>query len=401
MSASTTQTMVRAGAKWTPAVVALVFLVALNLRPPLTSVGPLLPQIGAEEGLSGGVLGLLGALPLLTFAVISILVHRFSRALGPERAVLFALLLLVAGILIRSYTDTVGLWIGTLVIGAAIAIGNVLVPAIVKRDYSSKVSRATSIYSACMAIGASVASAIAVPLSGAAGWRGSLAFWAIPALIVALLWIPRARTREQVVEPPVSDDFPATSVWKQPTAWLVTAFMGLQSSTFYFMVTWLPTIEISTGISAEQAGVHLFLYQIVGIAAGLAIPRLMRRPDNQIAATVTASVPMLIGVLGMMFVPAFNAVWAVVAGMGTGASLVVALSLIGLRGRSQHETTQLSGMAQSVGYLLASAGPIGAGYLAEGTGGWTVPLLLIALLATVQLVVAVPAGRGRAKPTAV
>lgn len=401
MSASTAQATVGARVRWAPAVVALVFLVALNLRPPLTSVGPLLPQIGAEEGLSGGVLGLLGALPLLTFAVISLMVHRLSIGLGPERTVLFALLVLVAGILIRSYTGNLGLWVGTLVIGAAIAIGNVLVPAIVKRDYSTKVSRATSIYSACMAIGASVASAIAVPLSGAAGWRGSLAFWAIPALIVALLWIPRTRTREQVVEAPASDDHPATSVWRQPTAWLVTAFMGLQSSTFYFMVTWLPTIEISTGISAEQAGMHLFLYQIVGIAAGLAIPRLMRRPDNQVAATVTASVPMLIGVLGMTFVPGLNAVWAVVAGMGTGASLVVALSLIGLRGRTQYETTQLSGMAQSVGYLLASAGPIGAGYLAEGTGGWTVPLLLIVLLATVQIAVAVPAGRGREKPTAV
>ncbi|MDT0158769.1 MFS transporter [Microbacterium sp. ARD32] len=175
----------------------------------------------------------------------------------------------------------------------------------------------------------------------------------------------------------------------------MTAFMGLQSTTFYVMVTWLPTIETSTGISPEQAGVHLFLYQIVGVAAGLAIPRLMRRPGSQTAATVTASVPMVIGVTGLLLAPALGAVWAVIAGLGTGASLVVALSLISLRGRSHHETTQLSGMAQSLGYLLAAIGLIVTGYLAEHTGTWRGSLALIGALALVQVIVAVSAGRDR------
>ena len=242
--------------------------------------------------------GLLGSIPLLTFAVVSPIVHRVSHRLGMERAIQLALGLLAVGVIIRSYVGVSGLWVGTVVVGCAIAIGNVLVPTLVKRDYSSHVSRATGIYSACITIAASTASASAVPLQSRVGWQGALAFWAIPVVIVALLWLPRARTSDpDVTSAPVENS--TGSVWRQPTAWLVTAFMGLQSTTFYFMVTWLPTIEIAGGISPHQAGWHLFLYQIVGIGSALAIPRLMIRPDSQVAACVVASIPMLLGILGL------------------------------------------------------------------------------------------------------
>ncbi|GHH40007.1 CynX/NimT family MFS transporter [Lentzea cavernae] len=381
-------------ATWPAVLVALVFLVALNLRPALTSVGPLLPQIGGEAGLSEGAQGLLGALPLLAFAAISPLVTHPARRFGLERTLLAALVVLAIGTALRSVLGDAGLWIGTAVAGCAIAVGNVLVPTIVKRDYRDHVSMATGVYSACITVGASIASAVAVPLSHAAGWRGALAFWAIPALVVTALWLPRAWNAEPVVEPPADSTAPV-SVWRQPTAWLVTAFMGLQSTTFYVMVTWLPTVEMSAGVPAEQAGVHLFVYQIVGVASGLAIPRLMRRTDSQVAAAVTASVPMVVGVAGLLLLPAWSIVWAVVAGLGTGASLVVALTLISLRGQGQQGTTRLSGMAQSLGYLLAALGPVLAGLLAERTGTWTASLALVGVLAVVQVVVAVAAGRVR------
>lgn len=395
MGGDTASTREGASRWWAPVLVALIFLVPLNLRPALTSVGPLLPQIGEDLRVNEGMQGLLGALPLLAFALVSPLVQHPARRFGMERCLLAALVVLAAGVLIRSYTGSVGLWAGTMIVGCAIAVGNVLVPTIVKRDYAGHVSLATGVYSACITIAASVASAVAVPLANSAGWRGSLAFWAIPALVVAVLWIPRARAGGPKQTTSTTIGHPIASVWRQRTAWLVTAFMGLQSTTFYVMVTWLPTIETSTGISPEQAGVHLFLYQIVGVAAGLAIPRLMRRPGSQTAATVTASVPMVIGVTGLLLAPALGAVWAVIAGLGTGASLVVALSLISLRGRSHHETTQLSGMAQSLGYLLAAIGPIVTGYLAEHTGTWRGSLALIGALALVQVIVAVSAGRDR------
>lgn len=410
----------RATGPWAAVTAALVFLVALNLRPAFTSVGPLLPRIGADESLSEGAQGLLGAVPLLAFATVSPLVHRFSRRLGVERSVLVALVLLAAGVVVRSFTGLGGLWAGTVVIGCAIAVGNVLMPTLVRRDYPAHVSRATGIYSACIIVAASAAAAVSVPLADALDWRGSLAFWAIPAVVVALLWLPRLRgevpladtapfprpapggsTDDAAVDDapvhgtPPHDAPAAPPVWRRPVAWLVTAFMGLQSGAYYLVITWLPTIEMAAGVPEHRAGWHLFAFQIVGIVSALTVPRLMR-PDSQVAAAVAASVPILVGALGLLLVPTWSLLWVVVCGLGTGSSLVVALTLIGLRGRTQHETTQLSGMAQSLGYLLAAAAPFLAGLLAERTGGWQLPLGVLVTVAVAQLVVAVPAGRPRA-----
>ncbi len=376
------------------ALAALVFLVALNLRPAMTSVGPLLPQIGADEGLSEGLQGLLTSLPLLAFALFSPLVPRVSARLGVERTMLAALVVLAAGALIRSFTGSAGLWIGTLVLGTAIAVGNVLVPLLVKRDYPNRVSRAISISSACLSIGAASASAVAVPLANVIGWRGALAFWALPALLVALLWLPRARPKPAPPVPLAEDEHPPVTVWRQRMAWLVTAFVGVQSTIFFVLVTWLPTIAISAGASAEAAGLYLFAFQLIGILAGLSIPLLVR-PDSQVLAAVSASVPTFLGITGLLLVPAWSPVWALVAGVGNGSSLVVAQTLISLRGRTHHETAQLSGMAQSVGFLLAAAGPVLAGYLADVTGGWTATLTLVAGLALVQIGVAFAVGRDR------
>lgn len=373
---------------------AFVFLVAFNLRPAITAVGPLLPQIGADVGIDEGAQGLLGSLPLLAFAAVSPFVHRISRRLGFEGAILATMLLLAAGTIIRAYTGFTGLWLGTIVVGAAIGIGNVLVPTLVKRDYSQHISRTTGILSAFMTASAALGSAVAVPMSDALGWRGALAFWAVPALVVALVWIPRIRAAASAA-PPKPAAHPTVSVWRQPTAWLVTAFMGLQSTVFFILLTWLPTIGTEAGFSAERAGLHLFSLQLAGIAAGLTIPRLMRRPDSQVGAALTASVPILVGALGLLLAPGLSLLWAIIAGAGTGSSLVVALSLISMRGRTQAETTQLSGMAQSMGYLFAAVGPVLAGTLAEGTGGWAATLLLVAGLALVQSLVAIVAGRDR------
>ena len=368
--------------------VVAVASLAVNLRPALTSVGPVLPTISRELGLGEGTQGVLGALPLLAFAVVSPLVSRPARRFGAERVLMAALAGLAVGLAVRSWGGEAGLWLGTAVLGCAIAVGNVLVPSIVKRDHSSRVARATGLYTACINVGASVASVSAVPLARWAGWRVALGVWLVPAVLVGLLWWPRARAERADIRAGSSSVEPVVSVWRQPAAWLVTAFMGLQSTVFYVMVTWLPTIEISRGLPAAEAGVHLFVFQILGIVAGLTIPRLMR-PQGQVLAAVMASVPMLVGAVGLIVWPAVGLVWAVCVGLGCGASLSVALSLIGLRGRTHHETTQLSGMAQSVGYLLAALGPVAAGVLAERTGGWTASLVMVAVLAVVQLAVAV------------
>ncbi|WP_405060556.1 MFS transporter [Kribbella sp. NBC_01505] len=373
---------------------ATVFLVALCLRPALTAVGPVLPRIGADEGLGEAAQGLLAALPLLAFAGASPLVHLASRRFGMERTVLISLVVLAVSSVARSYTGAVGLWIGTVVIGASIAVGNVLVPVILKRDYAAHVSRATGVYTAFITGGAALASVVAVPIADAADWRLSLAVWGGLAMLVALIWIPRSIASE----PPariVADAVPLVSVWRQPTAWLVTGFMGLQSTSFYLLVNWLPTIEISTGISERTAGVHVFLFQGFGLIGGLTIPRLMKNPVSQRAGAITASVPILLALLGLLLAPGLAVLWAIIAGLGQGAALVAALTLISLRGRTHHETAQLSGMAQSVGYLLAATGPVLAGTLTEHTGTWTAALIVFACLSAVQLGLGAAAGRPR------
>lgn len=376
---------------------ALVFLVALNLRPSVTAVGPLLPQIASDTGMDEGIQGLLGALPVLAFALVSPLVHRASHRLGPEPVVLGSLVVLAAGTLVRSWAGDAGLWVGTVLVGVAIAVGNVLVPALVKRDYADTIAWATSLYSTCLTVGSAVAAAAAVPLANAWGWRSSLAVWALPAGLVALVWVPRTlHTRPIPAAGRTWSDAKEearASVWRSRTAWQVTLFMGLQSTAFYTLVTWLPTVQIAAGFSAETAGFHLFVFQLVGIPAGLLLPLLMRDPHSQVLAAVVASVPMVVGVLGLVLAPGAGLWWAVLTGLGAGPSLVMAMTLIGLRSRGPRETTRLSGMVQSVGYLLAAVGPVVFGQLAKVADGWQLPLSVLAVVAAAQVVVAVFVGR--------
>ncbi|MDN4484296.1 MFS transporter [Demequina lignilytica] len=377
-----------------PPVAALaIFLVALTLRPAITAVGPVLGRIGDDLGLGEAGLGLLGALPLIAFAVVSPLVHRLSARGGVERTLLWALVGLTAGIILRSWTGQAGLWIGTLVLGAAIAISNVLVPVVVKGDFPGRVSWATGLYSAFIAGSAAVGAAVAVPLADVGGWRLALGAWALLAAAVTVAWWVRSRRRHVAAAVPEPDLAHAT-VWRSPTAWLVTLYMGLQATTFYVLVTWLPTIEVAAGYSEHTAGVHLFVFQIVGIVGGLAVPSLMR-PDSQRAAAVAGALTLVTGLAGMLLAPDLILVWVAITGIGSGASLVVSLTLMSVRGRTAAEATQLSGMAQSLGYALAAVGPVAAGVLGELTGGWTPVLVMLLTAALLQIGVGIAAGTGR------
>ena len=263
------------------------------------------------------------------------------------------------------------------------------------------------------------------------GWRASLAFWSVPPLVVAALWALRILHNRKVViasaggtietsdtgdiddigdrsttanaQNPHSAQRPAcstqsshgvfTRVLRRPMTWYVTAFMGLQSSAFYTMSNWMPSISASIGYDDSTAGVHLFIFQGIGILSGLVIPKLMNVRGNQVCAALTASAPMLIAGLGMLLLPHLMPVWAFVGGCAQGASLVVALALIALRGHDSAETVVLSGVAQSFGYLIASLGPLMFGVLVQATGGHHVPLMVFTFVAFLQCVVAVVVGK--------
>lgn len=384
-----------------------ILLVAACLRPAITSVGPLLTRIGDSLDLGAGSLGVLGAVPLLAFAGLSMLVHPLARRLGTDQAVLLSLIVLAAAIVFRSLPLPGALWIGTLLLGAGIAVCNVLVPTVVKRDYPRRVSPMTGAYSATMNGFAAGASGLAVPIAAGVigGWRLALGISAVIAVAAAIVWALRMRrfapAGTDTVRPPAATSRPvrrAGSIrppWRSPLAWQVTLHMGLQSTVFYVLATWLPSLESDAGLSGTAAGVHLLIYQAVGIPAGLFVTAIMARFVDQRAITPVVTVPVLIAMVGFLVSPSLMVLWVILAGMGNGCSIAIALSLIGLRSRTAEGTARLSGMAQSLGYLMAAGGPSLAGWLRQLTQSWTPVLTFVIGLTVGQAVFAFLAGRNR------
>ncbi len=371
-----------------------VLVVAASLRAAITSVGPLLTLIGNDTHLSKSALGLLGAIPLAAFAIVSPLVQLLVKRFGTERAVLLALVVLTAATVLRSIPGWDGwLWIGTAIIGAAIAVGNVLLPTIVKRDFPNHVAAATGGYVAVLSGFAALASGIALPLGNEFGWRISVGAGALLSLIGAIVWLPRLRHQVAVktaAEPPSPG-----SMWRAPVAWWVAMFFAAQMANFYLLITWLPTIEKHTGQSAVAGGWHLFVFQAAGIVGGLLIPRLMRGRADLRAVSTAVALTMVVAMVGLLFAPALVVLWAIVGGMSAGAALVIGLTFIAARARHTTDAGRLSGMAQSLGYALAMVGPILAGYLLDKTNAWQAPVLLVLVIAVLQLIVGLFAGRDR------
>lgn len=359
---------------------AVVALCALNLRPALVAVGPLAPQLRDDTGLSATGTSLLTTLPLVCFGVFATLSPRLGRRVGLERALLGALLVLVAGTVLRLVAPVPALFLGSAAAGAGIAVGNVLLPAVVKRDVPEHTGPMMALYSVALNGGAALAAGLTVPLQDALGlsWRAALATWGGLALVAALLWLPRARAAPAGrVAPSVH----ARGVWRSRIAWAVALYMGLQSLEFYALTAWLPTILRDDGMGEAQAGLMLSLMSAAGIAAALVVPVLAARAPRQRGLALLGGVGFLVGLAGLLVAPAEGAVaWAVVLGLGQGTGISLALTLFVLRTRTAEAAGELSGMAQTVGYLIAAGGPLGAGALHDLSGGWTAPLVALIVL---------------------
>lgn len=387
-------------------VLAGVLLLAANLRAGITSVGPVLGDIRADLGIGGTAASFLVALPVIGFAVVSPIAPAIARRVGLEPALGGSLLILAAAIVLRSVPVPGAIWVGTAFLGGAIAMINVLLPALIKREYPDRVGQMTGFYSALQSGVAALAAGLSVPIAGMtdAGWRLSLGIWAALALIGFAVFLPQLRAHHASKKADAAavenTDAPADpahigSMWRSPLAWAVTLYLGLQSTIYYTAVTWWPTVEHDDGLSIAGAGWHQFIFQTFGIVGSLTAAALLHRLRAQSALAAVAAVLVFAGVGGQMLFPALGVVWVIFLGAAGGASITVALSLFGLRTRNHHQAAALSGMGQSVGYLIAAFGPILVGALHDATGSWEWPLAALLIVSVGIFITGILAGRPR------
>jgi CP family cyanate transporter-like MFS transporter len=373
-----------------------IVLLAANLRPALTGVAPLIGQIRADTGISNGVAGLLTTLPLLAFGLLSPIAPRVARWFGTERVLLASLLVLAAGILLRWAGAVAALFLGTVVLGAAIAVANVLLPSLVKREFPGHAGLMTSVYSTSLGISAAFAAGVSVPLTQLAGidWRGALAVWAIPALLAGVAWLSQLGRSDHPEDPAARSPPGVRDLWRSPLAWQVTLFMGLQSLAYYVTLTWLPEILQAEGMGAARAGWMLGLSQAVAIVTMFLAPMIAERRSSQRGVVVVAVGMSGVGALGLLVAGSTaSTLWVVLLGLGQGASFSLALTFFALRAPDPGHAAALSGMAQSVGYLLAAGGPFLFGVLRDATGAWTVPLALLLTVTICLLIAGIGAAR--------
>jgi CP family cyanate transporter-like MFS transporter len=400
------QHTVRGGRLAAAVLAAGLLLIALNLRIGVASVGPVLTSIREDLGLSATVASLLTTIPVVAFGAFAFLAPGLTRRLGMHQLLGLAMAALAVGIGLRRQPSLASLFAGTIIVGAAIAIANVVMPAVIKRDFPDRVGPWMGVYSTALFLSAAIADGLTVPLLPAVGghWRPALALWTIPAVAACLLWLPQFFRAPSLAGPPhgaagasaARGEPSFRAILTDPVAIAVTAFMGLQCTGYYVTLTWLPTLLQDHGMDPHRAGWMLSYSAFPGIAAALVSPALARR-IRPTWVPIVISVPCYAAAYaGLAVAPVHGAyLWMTLLGLGQGASISLSLSYIAWRSRDARQTAQVSTMAQGFGYLLASLGPIAVGAIHAASGSWTVPLVVLAALLAPQLVAGVLASRER------
>ncbi|GHF42706.1 MFS transporter [Streptomyces mashuensis] len=385
-----------------------IVLASLNMRAALAGVSPVMSGISDHFGLTATASSLVTTIPLLFMGLGSIVAPRLARRFGTEAVLCGALALLCGGILLRVAPPAAALFVGCALVGTAIALLNVLMPGLVKRDFPDRAASMTAVYSTTLILGATGSAAAAVPLENAlGGWQGSLASWALLAAVAVVVWLPQAVWARRARRDAGAGAGLATGaagaggssgpdLLRSPLAWQVTLLMGTQSLVAYVCIAWMPTVFTDNGMSKGQAGIVYAFYTLVQMAGSFFVPIVAGRLRDQRVPAVVVVLLMAAGVTGLLVAPVAGAwVWATLMGVAQGGLLGLALTLMVLRTRDAQTASRLSGMAQTWGYLLASMGPFAIGAVHEATGGWTLPVGLLLVACAALLFLGLGAGRAR------
>lgn len=373
-----------------------VILVGANLRVPLTSAGALVSFIRDDFGISNALAGAITTLPLIAFALLSPFAPKLANKIGMERTIAISLILLIAGILIRSASGIELLFTGTLLVGLAIAIGNVLMPGIIKMNFPYKIGLMTGLYAIVMNVFGALGSGLSIPIaaSGNLGWRGSLVIWGGLALITLIIWLPQLAKKHNAKKNINNQQI--GGLFRSSLAWKITVFMGSQSLIFYTLITWLPTILMANGYDIHLAGWGVFIFQFASIPFTFIIPIIADKMKNQVLIAFISSLLIIIGLVGLLAgLSDLSILWIILLGAGNGSAFSLSMMFFTLRTRDGYEAAELSGMAQSFGYLLAAFGPVMVGGLQDISGSWTLPLTLLAGVSVLMLLMGVASGKNR------
>ncbi|WP_407286047.1 CynX/NimT family MFS transporter [Streptomyces sp. BP-8] len=388
--------------RWLPWIVtAGIVLAALNLRPAITSLGPLMAEVRASLGMSASVAGLLTSVPAMCFAAFGIAAPRLARRWGPGAIVCAGMAAIAVGVALRPFAGGTGGFLAASALAlAGIAVSNVLMPVVIKNWFPDRVGPMTGLYSMALALGTSLAAALTVPITEGLGgsWRIGLAVWAALAAVAALPWLAVLRQRGVAAGPAADSDRPEEApvrITSSPTAWALAVFFGLQATAAYITMGWMPQIFRDAGVSAGTAGVLLAVTMAMGVPLSFVLPRLASRMRHQGPLAVALGLCGLAGYAGLWLAPAAGAwAWALLMGVSN-CAFPLALTMIGMRSTSSAGVVKLSAFAQSVGYLISIPGPQLVGTLYDHSGGWGLPIALMAGLMVPQIAVGVLAGRDR------
>lgn len=378
-----------------------ILFIASNLRGPITGIGPILDFIAHDLGLSATQAGMLTTFPLLAFAIFSPISSGLARKIGLEPSLMLALLAITTGIIIRSAGSSLTLYLGTCIIGVGIAIGNVLLPSLLKRDFPHKVPTLTAIYVLTMGVGATLSASTTIPMMNLAdslnitfipNWGFALAGTIILPLVTMLIWLPQlSRHSKPTADTPDIDSH--SYMWRATAAWQVSGFLAINSFIMYAFIAWLPSILVSYGYTEHQAGYIHGILQLASAAPAIILIPLMAKVKDKRSLSLAMTLLALVGITGLLAMHQHAVIWVTLLGFSCGGGFILGLSFVGLRTHNAHQAAALSGMAQCIGYLFAATSPIIFGSLHEATNSWDMALILAAGMSIIWAGLATQAGK--------